>query len=221
MPAIDDTVGELHHSTKPDQGLIVNLIAAEQLGVVTEVAQEPAELPQRFRGAVEPCGEGAPDPGRGCENGWSPSAVPMGADVRGKTRGRCSTGCCGCWAQERNGASCRSGIHRIRPAIAAFSSGCEKGCWRGRCACWLQSCRDRAGWTWRKPSSTPRLLPRKRGPCCRPHQTRQGHEDRRCRRCSRSSSRRQCAERFAAREPTRRRSPEPELPRPVARATDW
>src|SRR5271167_1289171 len=69
MPAVDDAVGQLHHSTQPDQGLVVNLIATEQLSVVTEVAQEPAELPQRLGGAVEPRAEGAPNPGCGFENG--------------------------------------------------------------------------------------------------------------------------------------------------------
>jgi hypothetical protein len=46
-------VADLDDAAKPDQALLINFISPEQLGVVAEVAQEPVELPQRSRRAVE------------------------------------------------------------------------------------------------------------------------------------------------------------------------
>ena len=43
--------------SEPDQSFLIDLVAAEQFGVVAEIAQEPAELPQGFRGAIEPARE--------------------------------------------------------------------------------------------------------------------------------------------------------------------
>ena len=46
-------MADLDDTGEPDQALLVNLISAEQLGVVNEVAQKPVEFPQRSGRAVE------------------------------------------------------------------------------------------------------------------------------------------------------------------------
>jgi hypothetical protein len=46
-------VADLDHALQTYELGFVHLVASEQFGVVTEVAQEPVQLPQGFRGAVE------------------------------------------------------------------------------------------------------------------------------------------------------------------------
>src|ERR1044071_2265790 len=55
--AIHGGVGDLDDSGEPDDPFFVQFIAAEHLGVVAEIAQEPGELPQRPVGAVEAPGQ--------------------------------------------------------------------------------------------------------------------------------------------------------------------
>src|SRR5579864_1707348 len=49
--------------------MCVELVASEELGVIAEVAQEPAQLPQRFFGAIDPAGKQAADEMLGFEDG--------------------------------------------------------------------------------------------------------------------------------------------------------
>jgi hypothetical protein len=56
---------------KSDEALFFHLIPAEQVRVVTEISQKPAQLPESLRSAVESSGEGAPDQGVGLEHGES------------------------------------------------------------------------------------------------------------------------------------------------------
>jgi hypothetical protein len=49
-------MADLDHSTQANQVLVVDLVLPEQLGVVTEIAQEPVEFPQRSGRAVEATG---------------------------------------------------------------------------------------------------------------------------------------------------------------------
>src|ERR1051325_2468741 len=57
--AADGGVGDLRDPGKSDDVLLVQLIAAEHFGVVTEITQEPTQLPQRSFRAVEPPGKGS------------------------------------------------------------------------------------------------------------------------------------------------------------------
>src|ERR1022692_3478271 len=56
--AVHDGATDLDHAAKANQVLVVDLIPAQQLGVIAEIAQEPVKLPQCFRCAVEASHEG-------------------------------------------------------------------------------------------------------------------------------------------------------------------
>ena len=47
---------DLDHTPQVDQGLVIDLILSEQLGVIAEIAQEPAQLPHGSGRAVEAAG---------------------------------------------------------------------------------------------------------------------------------------------------------------------
>ena len=56
--AVHDGATDLDDAAETNQVLVVDLILAQQFGVITEIAQEPVKLPQRFRRAVEASQEG-------------------------------------------------------------------------------------------------------------------------------------------------------------------
>ena len=58
--AVDGGVADLDHAAESGEGLLVDLVASEQVRVVEEIAQEPAELPQSFRGAIHAPGDDPP-----------------------------------------------------------------------------------------------------------------------------------------------------------------
>ena len=43
---------------RPSKRLFIDFVSAHQIGVIAEIAQEPAELPEGLGSAVEPAGEG-------------------------------------------------------------------------------------------------------------------------------------------------------------------
>ena len=55
--AVEDDVADLDHALQTYELRFVHFVASEQFGVVAEVAQEPVQLPQGFRAAIEPAGE--------------------------------------------------------------------------------------------------------------------------------------------------------------------
>src|SRR3989442_4614754 len=59
--AVQGCVGNPHDSTQTRQGFFIHLVSAEQVEVIAEVPQEPAELPHGLGGAVEPSGDALPD----------------------------------------------------------------------------------------------------------------------------------------------------------------
>ena len=68
--AVEDDFADLDHARQVDQCFVIDFIAAQQFGVVAEVAQEPAQLPQRFGCAVEAAGhETCPVRSLGLEDG--------------------------------------------------------------------------------------------------------------------------------------------------------
>jgi len=54
--AVHDRVADLDDTAEPDQAFLVDLIPAEQIGVMTEVTQKPVESPEGSGCAVEPTG---------------------------------------------------------------------------------------------------------------------------------------------------------------------
>ena len=52
-------MANLGHALEPGHSLVVNLVSPEQIGVIAEVAQEPAEFPQRFGSAIDAGGKAA------------------------------------------------------------------------------------------------------------------------------------------------------------------
>jgi hypothetical protein len=55
--AVQGRVGNPHDSSQAEQSLFIDFVSAYQIGVVTEIPQEPAEFPKRFGGAVETSSE--------------------------------------------------------------------------------------------------------------------------------------------------------------------
>jgi hypothetical protein len=53
-------VADLDDTAESRQGLLVDLLVGEKFRVIEKVPQEPAELPHRFLGAVEPTDDGLP-----------------------------------------------------------------------------------------------------------------------------------------------------------------
>jgi hypothetical protein len=51
---IEHSASGLNYSREPNEMLLIDFLALEQFGVVTEIAQEPVQLPQGFLGAIEP-----------------------------------------------------------------------------------------------------------------------------------------------------------------------
>ena len=55
-----DGMAHFQHALEADQRLIIDFIFSQQLGVIAEVAQKPAQLPHCFCGAVEAAADQAP-----------------------------------------------------------------------------------------------------------------------------------------------------------------
>jgi hypothetical protein len=51
--AVDDDMADLHHAGEANQLRFIDFIAVQQFDIVTKVAQEPIELPESFRIAIE------------------------------------------------------------------------------------------------------------------------------------------------------------------------
>ena len=62
-------MADLHHPAQSRQGFLIDLLVGQQFGVIEEIAQEPAQLPQGFLGAVEATDDGLAGQGAGLENG--------------------------------------------------------------------------------------------------------------------------------------------------------
>src|SRR6267378_4457391 len=54
---VQGRVGNPHDSSQTEQSLFIDFVPAHQVGVVTEIPEEPAEFPKRFGGAVETSSE--------------------------------------------------------------------------------------------------------------------------------------------------------------------
>jgi hypothetical protein len=52
-------MGDLDHALESQQAFLIQFIAAQQFGVIAEIAQELGELPQRLGRAVEASGKGS------------------------------------------------------------------------------------------------------------------------------------------------------------------
>src|SRR5664280_2195549 len=67
--AVDHGVADLHDSDQPAQSAFVDLVLAQQFGVIEEIPQKPTQLPHRLWGAVETAGDRAPGERLGLKNG--------------------------------------------------------------------------------------------------------------------------------------------------------
>src|SRR5208283_555382 len=67
--AVDHRVADLDDSDESAQGALVDLVLAQQFGVIKEIPQEPTHLPHRLRGAVETADDRASGKGLGFEDG--------------------------------------------------------------------------------------------------------------------------------------------------------
>ncbi len=67
--AVDHGVADLHHPDQAAQGSFVDLVLAQQFGVIEEIPQEPTQLPHRLWGAVKAADDRAPGKRLGFEDG--------------------------------------------------------------------------------------------------------------------------------------------------------
>src|SRR5207302_9846304 len=51
--AVDGGMADRHDPSKSGQGLLVDFLASEQVRIVEEIAEEPAEFPQCFCSAID------------------------------------------------------------------------------------------------------------------------------------------------------------------------
>ena len=70
-------MADLDHALQTYELSFVHLIAPEQLGVVAEVAQEPVQLPQGFRAAIEAARKDVPGKPARLKNGQSKCVVGL------------------------------------------------------------------------------------------------------------------------------------------------
>ena len=73
--AVKDDVAGLDHALQADELSFVDLVPYEQFGVVPELAQEPVQLPQGFRVAIDPARKRVAGETAGLENGQSECVV--------------------------------------------------------------------------------------------------------------------------------------------------
>ena len=69
--AVDDDVADLDDSDEAAQGVLVDLVLAQQFGVIEKIPQEPAQLPHCLRRAVETADDRAPGEPLGFKDGKS------------------------------------------------------------------------------------------------------------------------------------------------------
>jgi len=62
-------MADLHHAGQADQLRFIDFIATEQFDIVAKVAQEPVELPEGFRIAIEAAGNDMVGESPGFEDG--------------------------------------------------------------------------------------------------------------------------------------------------------
>src|SRR6266852_1884199 len=67
--AVEGGAGGSDNPAQAQQSFFIDLVPAEQIGVVAEVAQEPVELPQGLGGTVKPSGHGFSGKLLGLEDG--------------------------------------------------------------------------------------------------------------------------------------------------------
>jgi hypothetical protein len=142
-----------------------------------------------------------------------PNDAPRAEVVRGRTRERCSMVSRGSWAPGRKGANCPRDIRRTWLAVAVSGRGWERASWSPSGVSWRKSCRPAEDCHWRRFSSAPPSRRQESGPRGGAHPAWRRGESHRSRRGSQSCSRRYYRERFAARRPTCRSRPRPQLPR--------
>src|SRR5712692_5175928 len=59
-PVMQGRVGNANDPTEMEEGPLIDLVLAQEVGVVTKISEKPVELPQRPFCAIQPACEGAP-----------------------------------------------------------------------------------------------------------------------------------------------------------------
>ena len=67
--AVDHGVADLHDPDQAAQGSLVDLVLAQQFGVIEKIPQEPTQLPHRLWGAVETANDRSSSEWLGFKNG--------------------------------------------------------------------------------------------------------------------------------------------------------
>ena len=66
--AVQNGVADLDYADQSTQGAFVNLVPSQRLRVIEKISQEPAQLPHRLRGAVQPADDRLPGIFLGLQN---------------------------------------------------------------------------------------------------------------------------------------------------------
>src|SRR5208283_619538 len=74
---VHNDVADLDHSFQSYDLGLVDFIASKQFGVVAEIAQEPVELPEGLRVAIEPARNEVPSKPAGLKNGQSQGVIGL------------------------------------------------------------------------------------------------------------------------------------------------
>ena len=77
--AVENDVADFDHAAETDRALVIDFIAAEQFGIVAEVAQEPIKLPQGFGSAIETSGKSMAGKSTRLEDGKTKQVVTASA----------------------------------------------------------------------------------------------------------------------------------------------
>ena len=70
-------MADLDHALQPNELLLVHFVASEQFGVVAKVAQEPIQLPEGFRAAIEPARKDVAGKPAGLKNGQTERVIGL------------------------------------------------------------------------------------------------------------------------------------------------
>ena len=116
---------DLDHALQTYELSLIYFVASEKFGVVAKVAQEPVQLSQGFRGAIEPAGKDVAREPAGFQNGQSQGVVgllglPLKPDLLHPTRKTPS----GTLSEAQRSAACRPVIWRFTRRLLSGRDNC-------------------------------------------------------------------------------------------------
>jgi hypothetical protein len=75
--AVHNDVTALNRALQTDELSLVHLVASQQLGVIAKITQEPGQLPESLRAAIESAGNDVPGKSAELENGQRERVVRL------------------------------------------------------------------------------------------------------------------------------------------------